>query len=773
MRSLDVMQCINDVASYCNNVSTGFPLIIDTEDYDSFHDLIFRLRIDVAKKFIYVSDFCKEGAIPNIEQAYSSAFADGVHVLVGLSQACMLQSQSTLQEYLDRAVNETCREHTIILLMHCREYLQKKCRQDVRLERRIRFLGNKNQPLPQIIIERNPRYARGKTYNSIGELLSALEQMTNESIKDSLMISLVTKYSPTLFNKAVYSVSQGPESFDVLCQRFPVFSSGFAKENGTEEQWQWLLERLEIESFEKIIAEEFKVFDLEMCVGDVLENNDSNSNLLWLYWLAIRIQGSNNSYLNKAVKDIKNQLELEKTIYFSILSVDVNEKNFQQYYRERKKLLDKLKDNKRIAVQFCNEIGQKGRKAIFYLTDHTSDEQICAMKCLSYYDYTQKEIKEILQRTLPQVYLYLDTFAFNESVIQVDDKLLASELTDYFTEYKKQKVSNKIQTEFLTKVDKIAEERPYNRLLGRIATFKNLQCRDDSPYFIDALGVEYLSYIKNRCKEYGLITEIRIAHSELPSITSLNKDYIDYFHDECKNTKELDEIKHGVNYYDYEKIKQPIHLLNELAVIDNVLKDIRMKLSQGIIKRAIIFSDHGASRLAVINESENGMIELEEKGKHSGRCCPIDEDPQIPYVTYENGYAVLANYERFKGGHKAEVEVHGGATLEEVLVPIIAITTKSDRLTYAFENASIERKGSEPTKLVLFCNKEMTNPQLRIKNKFYSGKLIMDNKHAEFILDDIKRKSTYLAEIYDDNKATGIELQFEIIKKTHEVDLGF
>lgn len=152
MRSLDVIQCINDVASYCNNVSTGFPLIIDTEDYDLFHELIFRLRIDVAKKFIYVSDFCKDDSIPDIEQAYSSAFADGIHVLVGLSQACMLQSQSVLQEYLDRAVNETCREHTIILLMHCREYLQKKCRQDIRLERRIKFLGNSTQPLPQIII---------------------------------------------------------------------------------------------------------------------------------------------------------------------------------------------------------------------------------------------------------------------------------------------------------------------------------------------------------------------------------------------------------------------------------------------------------------------------------------------------------------------------------------------------------------------------------------------------------------------------------------------
>ncbi|SDP76627.1 BREX-4 system phosphatase PglZ [Selenomonas ruminantium] len=773
MRSLDVIQCINDVASYCNNVSTGFPLIIDTEDYDLFHELIFRLRIDVAKKFIYVSDFCKDDSIPDIEQAYSSAFADGIHVLVGLSQACMLQSQSVLQEYLDRAVNETCREHTIILLMHCREYLQKKCRQDIRLERRIKFLGNSTQPLPQIIIEHNPRYAKGTTYNSIGDLLSSLEQMTNETIKDSLMISLVTRYSSALFNKAVYSVSQGPESFDVLCQEYPFFSGCLSKENGTEEQWQWLLERLEKESFEKIIADEFKVFDLEICIGDVLENNDPGSNLLWLYWLAIRIQGTSNSYLNKAVKDIKNQLELERSIYFSILSVDVDEEDFGQCYQERKKLLDKIKDNKKISAQFCNEVGQKGRKAIFYLTDRTSDEQICAMKWLSYYDYTTKETNEILQRVLPQVFLYMDTFTFNESIIQVDDEVLAGELTDYFTEYKKQKVSNKIQEDFLSKVDKIAEDRPYNRLLGRIATFKNLQCREDSPYFIDAMGVEYLSYIKNKCKEYGLITEVRIAHSELPSITSLNKDYIDYFHDTCKNTKELDEIKHGVNYYDYEKIKQPIHLLDELAVIDNVLKDIRMKLSQGIIKRAIIFSDHGASRLAVINESENGMIELEEKGKHSGRCCPIDDDPQIPYATYENGYAVLANYERFKGGHKAEVEVHGGATLEEVLVPVIAVTTMPDRLTYAFENDSIERKGNEKTKLVLFCNREMNKPQLRVKNKFYSGKLTVDNKHAEFILDDIKRKNKYVAEVYDDNKATGIELQFEIIKKTHEVDLGF
>ncbi|SHK77972.1 hypothetical protein SAMN05216582_11737 [Selenomonas ruminantium] len=771
MRSLDVAECINEVASYCNNVSTGFPLIVDTEDYDLFHELISRLRIDVAKKFIYVSNYCKDGSIPDVERAYNNAFSDGVHVLVGLSQACMLHSQIFLEEYLDRAVNETCREHTVILLMHCRDYLHQKCKQDIRLKRRIIFLGNSCNPLPQIIIERNANYAKGKLYDGVGELLSALEQMTNESIKDSLTMSMVTTYSAALFRRAVYSVNQGPGSFDIICKKFPAFSSCVVEENGTELQWQWLKCKLEENNFGKIVAEEFKVLDLEICIGDVLQSNDEYT--LWLYWLAIKVMGTDNSYLNIAASDIKNQLDLERSLYFSILSIDVDDSNFRQYYEERKKLLEKIKDNPKLSSQFCNEVGQKGRKAIFYLTNRTHDEQICSMKWLSYYEYSRKEFNYILETNLPQVNLYMDTYVFNEGIIQIDDAGLAGMLTDYFSEYKKQKISNKITDDFLLEVNDIAEKRPYNRILTRLATLKNLQCRDAMPYFVDALGVEYLSYIKNKCKEYGLIAEIRVAHCDLPSITSLNKDFDDFFQNTCRVTKDLDEIKHGVNYYDYEKVKQPIHLLDELAVIDEVLKDIRVKLSQGVIKRAVVFSDHGASRLAVINETENATIELEEKGRHSGRCCPADSDPQIPFATYENGYAVLANYERFKGGHKAEVEVHGGASLEEVLVPIIAITTKPNRLTYVFENDVIEHKHNEKTKIILFCNMPMHKPQLRIKNKFYVGRLTVDNKHAEFDLDDIKRKNRYTAEIYEDNKATGIELEFEIKKKTHEVDLGF
>ena len=43
----------------------------------------------------------------------------------------------------------------------------------------------------------------------------------------------------------------------------------------------------------------------------------------------------------------------------------------------------------------------------------------------------------------------------------------------------------------------------------------------------------------------------------------------------------------------------------------------------------------------------------------------------IPEATKENGYFVLADYNRFKGGNTGQFENHGGATLEEVIAPVI------------------------------------------------------------------------------------------------------
>ena len=90
--------------------------------------------------------------------------------------------------------------------------------------------------------------------------------------------------------------------------------------------------------------------------------------------------------------------------------------------------------------------------------------------------------------------------------------------------------------------------------------------------------------------------------------------------------------------------------------------------------KVILTSDHGASRLAVIFGRDSNF-KLNSVGEHSGRCCLINEIDEKPdFATEENGYWVSANYCRFQGGRLSSVEVHGGATLEEVLVPVVEFT---------------------------------------------------------------------------------------------------
>ena len=165
-----------------------------------------------------------------------------------------------------------------------------------------------------------------------------------------------------------------------------------------------------------------------------------------------------------------------------------------------------------------------------------------------------------------------------------------------------------------------------------------------------------------------------ISRSDLPSITSYNKEFVAEFDDAgCKvySRKELDELKHGgVESYNYETTKLPIHIVKELDILNELVEQLKTLQKE---QTAYVISDHGTSRLAVISETENKW-EMSEKGVHSGSCCPktdIDEKPQ--FAAEENSFWCLANYDRFRGGRKASVEVHGGATIEEVAVPVITV----------------------------------------------------------------------------------------------------
>lgn len=465
--------------------------------------------------------------------------------------------------------------------------------------------------------------------------------------------------------------------------------------------------------------------------------------------------------------------------YLCLAGVDVTHPDFRRMRSERRRLLSQLPEELPLVTRFCDKVGVHEKNAVFYLSDGSDTERHEFLRCLSIYDYSPEELERAVDGFSKPLALYMREFAFDAANTKLaeSDSGLRQELTAYFSEYKRQKLTNRIHGGFVEKVEEYASQRPYNKLKARSKIVSQMDRSGAQLFFFDALGVEYLAFIRAKCEEYGLLCEIEIGRCELPSLTVKNKEFLQYFPENaCHKIDALDEMKHHSTVYDYVKCRLPLHLFGELEVIDEELRRIRSMLVQDdAMKKAVIVSDHGASRLAVLYGHESpANIQLDEDGQHSGRCCPADSDPRIPSAAYEDGYAVLANYERFRGGRRANVEVHGGASLEEVLVPVVTLTRRPENVEFCFTEQMITLVPREVPQLTLYANVPMTRPRLLIDGEFIDGELVADSRHAKFLLPKIKRRGEYTAEVYDGDVSRGVRLAFTAQKNTKEVDLfGF
>ena len=249
-------------------------------------------------------------------------------------------------------------------------------------------------------------------------------------------------------------------------------------------------------------------------------------------------------------------------------------------------------------------------------------------------------------------------------------------LTEYFQQYKTIKLRNLAAADFVAKVRELADQRPFNEFETRQSILDRLNNSSAVKlYWLDALGVEFLSFITAYAAQIGLVTKIEIARADLPTLTTFNRTFYDeWLGDKFDKNPKLDELKHTPEKILKRRESFPEHyILSELKIIGAALEAIRCWLRENRRSKVILTSDHGASRLAVMF-GRSIKYSLQSVGEHGGRCCRVNDiDDKPPYSATENGYWVLADYGKIVGGRLSSVEVHGGATLEEVLVPVIEL----------------------------------------------------------------------------------------------------
>lgn len=774
MHCNSIESCLSHIGEFSNSSSMGYPIVVDVENYADYASLRTSLCADASKACIWVSDHTHGNGFPDILGVLEAADKADNSVVWGISQSSMLKGEEALVSDLRRIIDRSVRGHVFVVLTHCSGLLDKYFARDPRRDRRIVVVDGKRCDLPTIRFVRKGDDCDGAHVDGMKGLLKKLEDMSGESMARNPVISVVMPYDADLFGRSKYAIQDHGDVFVVLVDKYVEIKRVADKSWASCEQWEWLRGQSKSHAdFSSLVAQRWgSTRDLCQQIDDVFHNQSSNER--WLLWLAMRVFGEGSgTYLGFSLDQTTSCEAWIRRVYHALADVARSDDRFESFFAQRLELLKLLPANSTEMQFYCQSVAERyGKDAVYYLSDSTDHERRQWVKTIDENDWTDAEIEKAIAHASRELSYYIEPFVFDShnSHLKNDNISLADDLTYYFNRYKYLKIRNCIDDDFIEYVDKYAIERPYNKLRCRSAVTRTIDKEGVQAYFIDALGAEHLGYIQAKCREYGMISDIQIVRCELPSITSINKEFKERF--ETRDVKELDDLKHHSTIYLYERCQLPIHLFEELKVIDKELRNIRDLLRSHGAQKAVIFSDHGASRLAVIYRHENEKIELEEKGKHSGRCCRCEQSPNLDQAAYENGWAVLANYERFKGGNKAQVEVHGGASLEEVVVPIVTLTLRPEKVEYHLVDQKVKYSQGKVT-LALCCNMPMNAPRIQIEGVFYEGVLDpADRRTARFDVDQHTKAQAYRATVWEGNTNTGQVFDFVVERKTKQRDLG-
>lgn len=519
-------------------------------------------------RFINVAEDGKD-EMPKLDEICSIIESpDEVVFIEGISSYLRLRGQKRMQTELNQLLDAQSSSKAVILLYQCDDILHEAIGKDPRLESVILFVDGDRQELPKIIFVKD-KVLDSVNYKYLCGISSVIKRI--ESV-DSAEIYVKSHFSRDDFPESLYVIGEIGSFFEIVRNDFLSSLSVDDETLLNEEQWHKFAEGCKKNSgaegyFHKIFGDEHSV---NSYINSWAKLSDEKKVLLFIS-IKKDIVRCNNNILQLAISNCPRISDFPVHAYKSLLLCDQKGKDYWSLYEERRDLILAIGTSEHLANEYCNIVETKGASGLYFLTDLTKAERKLTIKLIALYadQIERKDILSILKHTYKDLWAYLRKYDYK-----------IKDIEKYFDEYKWLKVENLISQSFLERVEIEAKERNFYRILPpRSEQLGKLKKENSILYFLDALGVEYLSFIAQKAAELHLMMNVIICHSELPSITSMNKEFVDVFKqanaDVRDNIKELDDIKHsGTLEYNYAKSIYPTYLADELSIISDVLEKI-------------------------------------------------------------------------------------------------------------------------------------------------------------------------------------------------------
>lgn len=614
----------------------------------------------LSEKIIFLSDFCMdEDTAPNLRKLYSELKNVNQSVCIfPLSEYLRLKPENAAEE-INKILNiqsqETKKIRLYFLMYRLKSIFQLLKTDDPRKKDCLISLDtNTDDDYSLTVIQKNmPINFKNNRANGFKKYLRYWEETPNNSL------CLYTDNAIYFQDKNFFDdVKIIVNAFDLL-RHYYELPEGLEKNFGSNDNWQNLATLASSAgNFNKALCKEFSTDKFQI---KLFENwSEQNNFRHWLLWIWCKTQISN-SYPAHCARKSNSIEDFEEKIFLSIFDF-VEQKNFDEIYNERKEILFLMKIP--VPKNFSEKIRQADKKiALKILTDNSTQEKILIFQTLQRFKFSESnKVLKILQK----VYSELANYLSNSADLQTDE-----EHEKYFRQYRWLKVTNNLTKDFFERVQEISEQKGkdiYN-LPSRNQIVENEYSDSAAIFFVDSMGVEYLNYFFKKFSSLDEKFSIRykIGYCNLPSVTKINKDFLQE-KNIAEEILELDKMKHS--NFDY-----PENIINEL----NFLATLKEKILSALDKfqKIILCSDHGSSRLAVIARknfdktfSTDGRI-IYNCGRYA-KTLP-NEEKIFSSAIYGGEKIIFADYSRFSQTGSPGNEIHGGASWEEWLVPVIII----------------------------------------------------------------------------------------------------
>ena len=466
--------------------------------------------------------------------------------------------------------------------------------------------------------------------------------------------------------------------------------------------WEQLAENIDINTFnfEEFVKERFDTFTLNNGNDFIKSWFECDSDFdRWLLTLYFKNIADKNSYIYKAVCQCAKLTKSE--LFSTIATLIFDEVNKDIYISERFKALSmaakhdvnitdlaKQKLNAKLrAIAVSPEEGGY-YKAVQLLTPFTDAERQLALQWVSQKNVSLNDIKKVF----PDLYSYMQPIELNS--LSADNQWIK----EYIDAYRWSKISDTYSSNVADLIqEKNASPLAFQGWRDEFKTVKTLlhNRKDiDVIYWIDGLGIDWIPYIRYIVEKYSTekiyLNEIHVGIANLPTTTSVNKPQLQSLlpdGDLLQKKGDLDSFAHSAKKY-------PQYIIDEIEIVKNAITNV---LDEYNGKKIAFVSDHGLTYLSQFND---GMKLAGIDSDHEGRCAKITSGKFVAdnnYLILDDGKTVcslthksLVN--KVDRGHGA----HGGCSPEEVLVPIMVVSSTKNANTFNVAIESDEVSGTHP-----------------------------------------------------------------------------